>query len=276
VQVNDNPYTFATRYSRAEIPIKKATKFVQEHFLGLGLTAFFSTFFIDSETVELRNVIANQPGVTDPDCIVMLVGHLDNTSQIPHSLAPGADDNASGIAGVLVGADILSQFKFACTIRYAAFTGEEQGLLGSQDYASEVYAAGENVVAVVNLDMIAYNSDIYEIIELHTRPGNSGDLAIANLFKNVVQAYDINLTPHIEQDALSFSDHSSFWDYGYSAILGIEDFDDFTPYYHTTGDRLSTLDSVYMADFIRAAVGTVAHLAVPVQFEDMYLPMIFK
>jgi hypothetical protein len=272
VQVNGGPYTFATRYSKAETPIKKATKFVQEHFLGLGLTTYYSTFYIESGTIELRNVIADQPGVTDPDCIVLLVGHLDSISPSASSLAPGADDNASGTAGVLIGADILSQYDFACSIRYVAFTGEEQGMLGSKDYASIISGAGENIVAVVNLDMIAYNSDAYEIIGLHTRPGNAGDLAIANLFVGVVQAYSINLTPEVVQDNERFSDHSSFWDYGYSAILCIEDYDNFTPYYHTTSDTLSTLDTAYMADFIRAAVGTVAHLAGPIPPNYIYFP----
>jgi len=276
VQVNSNPYTFYTRYSKAEIPIKKATKFVYEHFLSLDLTAYYSTFFIDSGTIELRNVIADQPGVTDPDCIVMLVGHLDSISPSQFSLAPGADDNASGTAGVLIAADILHQYNFACSIRYVTFTGEEQGMLGSKDYASIVSSAGENIVAVVNLDMIAYNSDSYEIIGIHTRLGDAGDLAIANLFVGVIQAYGINLTPEVVPDNEQFSDHSSFWDYGYSAILCIEDYDDFTPYYHTTSDTLSSLDTAYMTDFIRAAVGTVAHLAGPIQLEHLYFPMVSR
>ena len=274
VQVNGSPYTFETRYSRAETPIKKATKFVYEHFLGLGLTAYYSTFYINSGTIELRNVIADQPGLTDPDCLVLLVGHLDSYSPSASTLAPGADDNASGAAGVLIAADILSQYDFACSIRYIAFTGEEQGMLGSKDYASIVWDAGEEIDAVINLDMIAYNNDSYEIVGLHTRPGNTGDLAIANLFVGVIQAYGINLTPEVVQDNERFSDHSSFWDYGYSAILCIEDYDNFTPYYHTTSDTLNSLDTTYMADFIRGAVGTVAHLAGPIQFEHLYFPYV--
>lgn len=278
VTVNDVPYTFATRYSYAETPIKKATKYVEEHFTDLGLNAYFSTFFY--EGMELRNVIADQPGVTDPDCLVLLVGHLDSRSETYDSSmisAPGADDNASGTTGVLIGADILSQYDFACTIRYVAFTGEEQGMRGSQDYAAKVYAAGEDITAVVNLDMVAYNSNSYKAIELHTRPGNSGDLAIANLFAGVVQAYGIDLVPEIVQDALSFSDHSSFWNYGYSAILGIEDYSsDFNIYYHKTTDTLDHIDSAYMTKYIRAAIGTVAHLAGPIPLDETYLPVLVR
>jgi hypothetical protein len=278
VLVNDNPYTIATRYSYAQIPIKKATRFVYEHFTGLGLTTYYDFYFLYG--VELRNVIAEQPGVTNPDCIVLLTGHLDSISNDPYNLAPGADDNASGSAGVLLAADVLHQYPFECTIRYVLFTGEEQGYWGSKAYADDVYAADENIIAVVNLDMLGYNSDPYEVIELHTRPGNSGDLAIANLFKGVIQAYDLNLTTQILDDGLSFSDHSPFWSKGYSAILCIEDwYGDRTPDYHRTTDRLSTLDISYLRDYIRAAVGTVAHLATPVPPEPaslFYFPLVYK
>jgi Zn-dependent M28 family amino/carboxypeptidase len=97
-------------------------------------------------------------------------------------------------------------------------------------------------------------------MDLHTRPGNANDLAIANLFAGVVDAYDINLTPHIFQDGPTYSDHASFWEFGYSAIIGIEDDDDFSPYYHSTGDQLETLDLNYFTEFVKAAVGTFAHM----------------
>jgi hypothetical protein len=290
ITVNGNPYTLSTRYSYDEIPIKKATKFVYEHFTGLGLYTDFDDYVLKG--VPLRHVIAEQPGLSNPECIVMLVGHLDSTvwgssqTSLP-SYAPGADDNASGSTGVLMAADALHQHEFACTIRYVLFTGEEQiadwdiDIFQSRDYVQQIYNNDDNVVAVINLDMIGYNSNPQEIIELHTRNGNSGDLAIANLFKDVIQIYDINLTPQIVQDGLSWSDHKSFWDFGYSAILAMEDWEDFTPNYHTTGDRLSTLDTNYLADFIRAAVGTVAHLAgyippEPDPLETLFLPLIIK
>ena len=71
----------------------------------------------------------------------------------------GADDNASGSTGVMVAAEILSQYEFERTIRYVFFTGEEQGLYGSREYADLVAGAGDNIVAVYNMDMIAWNAD---------------------------------------------------------------------------------------------------------------------
>jgi hypothetical protein len=283
VSVNDNPYTFYTRYTWAEIPIKRATRYVYEQFINLGLTAYYDTYFLSG--VELRHVIAEQPGKTDPDCIILLTAHLDSTSTDPYNNAPGADDNASGSSGVLLAASILHQYDFACTLRYALFTGEEQvvtyGYFGSKFYADEVKARGENIIAVINLDMIGYNNDIYEIIELHARPDHPAEVAIANLFKNVVSVYDINLTPQIiTQNVLYWSDHVSFWNVGYPAILAMEDYQELTPFYHSTNDRLSTLNTTYLRDFIRATVGTLAHLAgyIPPEppTEDLYFPLIIK
>ncbi|MCJ7703184.1 MAG: M28 family peptidase [Anaerolineales bacterium] len=288
ILINDNPYRLSTRHSFSGIPIKKATKFVYEHFAALGLASDFDDYLLVD--VPLRHVIAEQPGLTNPGCLILLVAHLDSRSEdlyASNATAPGADDNASGSAGVLMAADVLHQYDFACTIRYILFTGEEQIALpqldyfGSTIYAQEIKGLGENVAAVINLDMIGYNSDIYEIIELHTRYGNAGDLAIANLFKSVIQEYDINLTTEIEQDNLSWSDHWSFWHVGYPAILAMEDWEDFTPYYHKTSDQLNTLDISYMRNFIRAAVGTVAHLAGPLPPEppldvQLFIPLILK
>jgi len=290
ITINGNPYTISTRYSYDEIPIKKATRFVYDHLTSLGLVTDYDDYAIKG--VPLRHVIAEQPGSSTSECIVLLVGHLDSTvwgstiNNLP-GYAPGADDNASGSTGVMIAADVLHKHQFACTIRYVLFTGEEQiadpdiDTFGSRVYVQTVYNSGDNVIAIINLDMIGYNSDQYEIIEFHTRPGNSGDLAIANLFKGVIQAYGINLTPQIVQDGLAWSDHKSFWYFGYSAILAMEDYQDFTPNYHTTGDRLSTLDTSYMADFIRAAVGTVAHLAgyippEPEPLEKFFFPLILQ
>ena len=72
--------------------------------------------------------------------------------------APGADDNGSGSVGTLIAADILSQYQWSCTLRFAFWTGEEQGLLGSAAYATRAKNQGQNIKGYLNMDMIAYNS----------------------------------------------------------------------------------------------------------------------
>jgi hypothetical protein len=281
VIVGGEPYTITTRFSLSDIPIAKATQYAYEHFQSLGLTASYFDYYLQGFT--RRNVIAEQIGLTQPGRIVLAAAHLDSTSELPYpsTLAPGADDNASGSAGVLVAADILSQYSFGCTLRYALFTGEEQGLYGSAAYAAAVHTLGEDVAGVVNLDMIAYNTaGTAPTMELHTRHGNAGDLLLANLYSDVIAAYQIDLTPVVLQDGESASDHYSFWQKGYPAILAIEDWSDHTPFYHKTADRLQTLDMAYYTRFVKAAVGTLAHLGcLPIPNPppaNIYLPVVIE
>ena len=168
----------------------------------------------------------------------------------------------------MVAADILSQYELERTVRFIFFTGEEQGLYGSKEYADLVYDAGENIVAVYNMDMIAWDVLDGPTLRLHTRTTSSsgypGDRAIADLFVDVVNTYDLSssLTPIIDPDGVTASDHSPFWSKGYSAILAIEDDqDDFCAYYHTANDTLSTLNMTYFTNYTKASVGTAAYLA---------------
>jgi len=262
VQVDGQPYTILTRYTYTTTPLNKATRYAYERFQSLGLTTWYDYYPIAG--YEKRNVLAQQVGLTHPERIVLLTAHLDSTSFVngsPNNYAPGADDNASGSAALLRIAEILSQYGFGCTLRYALFTGEEQGMIGSQAYAADVFSAREDVRGVLNIDMLGYSTPASTPrFELHTRPGNSGDLTIANLFKDAVQAYGLALTPRIMQDGKTFSDHSSFWYYNYPAILAIEDWDDHTPFYHQTGDKLETLNFAYYTEFAKAALATFAHM----------------
>ena len=263
VTIGGQPYTISTRYSYSGTPIQKATQFVHEHFENLGLQVAYHDYSWAGN--NWRNVVATKPGITYPDDIYIVCAHLDSTSewQYRYTDAPGADDNASGTTAVMIAADILSQYEFDYTIRFIAFTGEEQGLYGSYFYSWDASDDGDNIRGVLNLDMLGYNSDTYRSIDLHagTMPGS---IAIANLFSDVVDTYDIDLVPWIiTSGATTASDHASFWNRGYSAILAIEDWSDHTPHYHTTDDQLSTLDIGYLTDFVRASVGTVATMSSP-------------
>lgn len=268
VTIGGQPYTIYTRYSKSSTPIQKATQFVYEHFQNLGLEVEYHNY--TWQGYHWRNVVATKPGLTEPDDIYIICAHVDSISNDPYNYAPGADDNATGVTAVMIAADILSQYDFDRTIRFVAFTGEEQGLVGSYYYAQDAYNRNDNILGVLNLDMLGYNSDDQPIIELHagTMPGS---ITIANLFADVVDTYNISLEPEIiTVGATDRSDHASFWVYGYDAILGSEDWDDFTPFYHTTADRLSTLDIAYFTAFVKASVGAVASLSRPLS-EKGYL-----
>ncbi|MBN2007157.1 MAG: M28 family peptidase [Anaerolineae bacterium] len=264
--VGGTPYTIATRHTNSGTSIQKATQFAYEHFQALGLDVSYHTW--SASGYNNRNVVAEMPGAQTPDEIVLVTAHIDDMPS--GSTAPGADDNGSGSVGVLIAADLMSQHAFARTVRFVLFTGEEQGLLGSNQYANLVYTAGDNIVGVYNMDMIAWDSVNGPTLRLHTRTtgssGYPGDLAIAGTFTNVVSAYGLSaaLTPIIDPDGITASDHSPFWNRGYSAILAIEDdMNDFNTHYHTVNDRLDSLNMAYYTNYVKASVGTAAHLAGP-------------
>jgi Zn-dependent M28 family amino/carboxypeptidase len=260
------PYTIASRHTGSGTHIQKATQYVYERMQAFGLTVSYHDW--NACGYSNRNVIGEKIGQTRPNEIVLVVAHLDD--QPSPTYAPGADDNASGSVGVLIAAEILRQYNFERTLRFIFFTGEEQGMCGSSQYAAYVAGLEQNIVAAYNMDMIAWNAVDGPTLRLHTRapsnPGYSGDVGIANTFVNVVSAYGLggNLSPIVDSDGMGQSDHVSFWNRGYASILAIEDDDyDFDAYYHTTNDRLSTLNLTYFTNYVKASVGTAAHLALP-------------
>jgi hypothetical protein len=271
--IGGQPYTLTTRYTYSGEPVAKATQYVYEHMQALGYDVSYHDYQLSGH--NLRNVVGEKQGLVHPEQIFLLTAHLDSrAASAPHNPAPGADDNASGSTALLVTADRLADLDLAYTIRLVFFTGEEQGLYGSYYYARDVAAAGENIVGVINLDMIAWDAVGDPDIDLHstTNPGvEAGSDALAELFAAVVNVYGLDLEPQIVENGATASDHSSFWNQGYPAILGIEDYyndddgTDFNAYYHTVNDRLSALNLTYFREYVRASLATFTHLAEPMR-----------
>jgi hypothetical protein len=259
VVIGGGNYTIVTRNTYSGTPIEKATQYVGEHLAGLGLPVEYHQW----SGATYPNVIGEIAGQTNPDDIYIISAHLDDMPSGP--VAPGADDNASGVTAVMIAADILSQYEWDCTLRFALFTGEEQGLLGSYEYAERSFYAGENIEGVLNLDMIGWNTPASSPdIDLHAKSSLPNTITMAQLFADVINTYNLNLIPQVISNGSGASDHASFWAFGYDAILGIEDYyggGDFNPYYHTTNDLLANLDIDYFTEFVKAGVGTFAHMS---------------
>ena len=267
VMIGGTSYTIRTRNTDSGTPIQKATQYAYEYMAALpGLDSVSYHNWTDSGSSS-RNVVGVLTGITRPTEIVLLTAHLDDMPD--GTVAPGADDNASGAAALMLAAKVLSPHTFERTIRFVFFTGEEQDVYGSWAYATAAKAAGDNIVAVVNMDMLGWESDGDPTMRVHTRPSSTGakDLEIANLFVAVVNIYAIDLTPVVTSYGMDESDHYSFWANGYPAVCVIEDdgdqqsYGDFNPYYHTTSDTLSRLNMPYYTDIVAASVGSTAHLA---------------
>ncbi len=270
VMVGGQEVTIRNRYTNGGEGIQHATRWAYERFVSAGLAPTYQFWKDDTNP----NVIAEQPGWR-PQGIYMVAAHLDNIllSDPRPPVAYGADDNASGSAAVLIAAGILNQAGCSQTLRYALFTGEEQGLYGSHAYAQR--AADDPIRGVLNLDMIGWNSDDHPEMDLYARAGNEADLYLADFYPRVVAAYRLNLAPEVIANGMRQSDHASFWDVGIPAILAIEDMEDFNPRYHTPGDRLAELDGDFLANVIKASIGVLAHLAC-LPAEKIYVPLAVK
>jgi len=245
-------YTITTRQTNSGTPIYKATHYLGERYAAQGLNVEYHVW----NNANNPNVIGQYTGLINPNDIYLIGGHLDDVSG-----TPGADDNASGPIAGLIAAEIMTQFQWGCTLRFVGWTGEEQGLLGSDAYAHRSWQIGENILGYLNLDMIAWNTigsspEIY----LAYNASMPATLALAQLFDDVVDAYNIDLIPELGTSMSGGSDHSSFWDHGYTSILGIEGYDDFNPYYHGPGDTVAHTDPTYFTNYVKASLATFAHM----------------
>lgn len=273
VVVGGQSVIITSRHTSAGAPFMADTQYAFEQLQSWGYAVEYETW--TNGVYTNRNVIATMSGASFSSEFVYVVAHIDNMPKT--GFAPGADDNASGSAAVLALAEIMQGHVFARTIRFALFTGEEQGFLGSDLCAQQAYTNGLAIVAVHNMDMIAWDSNSNGVLRLHTRTTNTtgyiADVEIAALFTNVVALYGLGnaLVPVITADGESRSDHSRFWNWGHAAILAIEDdHDDFNPYYHTTNDTLAADNMPYFTAFTKASLGTIAHLGVVVPEPSLF------
>ncbi|TMP82230.1 peptidase M28 [Pseudoalteromonas phenolica] len=165
--------SFGTRHTLSETEsdtrgIGAARRWIKAEFEAISkacggcLEVYYQSEIISGEKripnpIEVVSVIAVQRGQTDPNRYVMMSGDID--SRITDVMnftddAPGANDNASGLAGTLEAARVLSKYRFNGSIVYAALAGEEQGLFGGKILAKRAKADGWRLKAVLNNDMI--------------------------------------------------------------------------------------------------------------------------
>ena len=205
-----------------------------------------------------RNIIATQKGKEYPNQFYIICAHYDCYPD--SSIAPGADDNASGTAAVIEAARIISNYETAYTIIYALWDEEEQGLHGSGYFA---YLANENdmdILGVINIDMIGWDSNDDRTILINTRT-EPNSIPISEKALDIVSKYGLELNPEIVLPGYG-SDNLPFWHFGYSAI-GIEEHweIDWNNYYHTTEDKIDKFNFPYFHESSKLAIGTVADLA---------------
>jgi leucyl aminopeptidase len=284
VTIDGEAYTILTRFSESMFSgdqDARAYDFVISQLRDWGyeddLTLFEQEFkpSIEQETSTWKNIIIVIPG-TDPEISheqVLLTAHLDSTAEdSPEERAPGADDNASGVATLLEAARVFRDYKFKRTIKIIFFTGEEQGLHGSRAYVNAYGAEMEIILGVINTDMFGYDGDNDRCFETHVGSLEESDL-IGRCLADTATLYDLDLTyDYLIYDAIRASDHASFWDAGVGAIEVLENFSphnyqggcrnaDKNPSYHSQLDIIDNMNIDTAHAIARAVIASVASLA---------------
>ncbi|WP_434391427.1 M20/M25/M40 family metallo-hydrolase [Melittangium boletus] len=168
------------------------------------------------------SVIATIQGSTHPNEVVVLGGHLDSINQSNPStgVAPGADDDASGIASVteIFRVAVAKGYKPARTVKFMAYAGEEVGLYGSKAIANSFKSAGTNVVGVLQLDMTNYKGSSYDFAMVTDNTN-----AQLNAFTtSLISKYQPGLSYTNITCGYGCSDHASWTAAGYPASMPFE------------------------------------------------------
>jgi formylglycine-generating enzyme required for sulfatase activity len=254
-------------------------------YIGGQLQGYGYTTSVDAT----GNIVAELTGITTPSEIYVVGAHFDAVSG-----ALGADDNASGIAGMLEVARIFSTRSFNSTIRFIGFDQEESGDIGSDAYAQNAAAAGDNIALATIFEMIGYTSATQTLLPTGDA-GPFGSFAVSEdrtvgdfigalaandpqLLADYVNAAGLyapslpvvtgllsgdvtNPTTRNLFHNLYRSDHVGFWLNGYDALLLSDTANFRNPNYHTANDLSSTLNYPFMTQVVRGTVGLVADRA---------------
>jgi len=254
--------------------LKRAADYIERQFKDLGYNVHNQTYEAKGQT--FRNIIAELPGKSDK---ILIVGaHYDSCFN------PGADDNASGIAGLIEMARLLKDKKFKSTIRFVAFTNEEPPFfmteaMGSRMYAKKLKEDAEDISGAVVLEMIGYyseakNSQKYLPLlgPFYPNKGNfiaiTGNIQSKRLVKelkaNFKKSTDFPIVSLVAPSfvpKLNYSDHWSFWQEGIPGVMVTDTAFLRNDHYHTDLDLPDDLDYQKMSVVVHGLAEAIAGLA---------------
>ena len=250
VKPGQSPIAYRTRSAHHRDALDNAAEYIASQFRrSLQLDVRFE------DASGLKNVIAELPARLEPatDQVFILCAHYDSKADRDRewnpliSKAPGADDNATGVAAMLEIAHVLSQFDYEHELRFIAFAGKEVGLVGSEYHAQKASETNQDIVAVLNLDMIGFNwnNDQVTLIQDGSSRWISDAVRLANRWYEVgLEIQDARI------ELVEIGDHTSFWANDYHAIMLTEsdipriDSKGYraNPYYHTFNDTVDRVN----------------------------------
>lgn len=221
----------------------KATVYIQNELESIGLKVSRDCFKTRS-----CNVYAVKEGISEET--ILVEAHLDSVGRP----GAGADDNASGIAGLLLMAQEIAKVNTQKSFIFFATNGEEKGLLGSKHYVKVLERSGQlqKIKFVINMDMIGYNKN--GLVDLETNKEFEDE---AKFMAKLTSTYT-SLTPNITIPAWG-SDHVPFLNKGIPSVLTIEHWKTKTPCYHSACDKPDHLNYEYAAEIIKLNLATILY-----------------
>jgi Zn-dependent M28 family amino/carboxypeptidase len=269
----DNLSSFHTRHTKSEY-IENAAYWLKSELESVckGIVYFHNFTQTDQGTsYNLKNIICNQQGSTadDDNHLILISAHYDSRMQDinqTNARAPGADDNASGVAAVLELARVLSKVDLKSYIQFVLFSGEEQGQWGSTAYVKNLQTNNNNntkLDLVMNLDMIGYPPQGSNKVAVEYDLGNR--VLVNDRYSSVVAEFikhialeSTNLEPVL--DILGKSDYTPFEAFGYT-VVGVHDGgSELNPNYHSSSDTPDTLDIEYLSSTTKLVLATILKL----------------
>lgn len=235
---------------------------IQATLNGLGLTTSLQQF----NPAFARNVVAEIPGIVDPNKVVVIGAHYDtiNLQDGAGSNSPGSDDNASGTGGVLEAARIFAgagSFKY--TLRFILFAGEESGLLGSNFDSGQSLSNGEEIIGMLNMDMISYRApgDTRDV-DFATNNTSAGLTAFCD---QIGELYVPDWASSMGILGAGSSDHASYNADGWPAVFFFEDLGQFYGQIHTANDVYPTSNTDFLLSkmILQGVIASAATLAEP-------------
>jgi hypothetical protein len=213
-----------------------------------------------------QNVVARLPGTGEHPGVVVLMAHYDSrTVDLTNgsSLAPGANDNASGIAVLLEVARLLSARSWSQDVVFAAFAAEEQEMLGSLHFVGDRMLDGWVIDAAINNDVVGGNPGIPQSIRVFTAGSDfEPPRQLAHYIELVsgyyLPAFAVNLENTVDRPG-RFSDHMRFLDVGIPALRITQSIED-TTVQHTGLDRSDLIDYNYLLKVTQLNLVAVANM----------------
>jgi len=239
-------YTLETRYSHTPSN-KMASQYIYAKLNSYGVTASY-----DNYSGSGRNVIGKKTGSLYPNQMYIVCCHFDDMPPVSEStIAPGADDNGSGVVGILETARLLANYDLKYTVLFIAFDEEEIDIIGSNTYAQSAFERGDSILGVINLDMIAYDKNDDGKFEVLT---NANSQTFADEYISTVHKYVAGLEPIKDVSETGESDHTAFWKKEWKAFHIFEDSKEQNPNMHSSEDNYGNCNMTYLQKIVKSVI----------------------